>query len=489
MWCRGWGRAWVAATSNPASTGSRKPQPRARVSATSTLYWLLPRNRDLTHVNQAPLFEHTVDTELQGSTRNHCLPTRFWDYLLTLVVPTHLSRQYATWEKQSKASLRAKEVVTQPPPLSDPKLDDNPVGDQMGSKNIITNANSFRVFQKYFTISSHSLCNPDAFADVPMATATSRPQSIGSGLTAVAPAGEHNPLTNSHNWSEDLLVWMTLGSGNTPAEMNELVHNVIIHPEFNLSELHNFNAVTATRCFDHEHFSKSGPTLKAGDGWKEGLVRIRVPCTREKQKEDDAPEFVVDGILYQDVVKVITTELEDLDAFNNIHTTPYEEWWYPHPGRDPVCIYSETYNSDAMLQANKEMWDNLRAIPRPGDDLETFIVSALLYSSSTHLASFGNASLWPMYLYLGNVSKYICSKPTSFSAHHITYIPTVCCYLPLTQSYTSSNYASIAPRLHQGVLPGTLWSWPQCRHAHAPGAGVDSCSVMVNFRWFICRCS
>ena len=350
-------------------------------------------------------------------------------------------------------------MVTQPPPLSDPEPDDNLVGDQMGSENIVTNANSFGVFRKYFTISSHSPCDPDAFADVPTTTATSQPQSIGSGLTAVAPAGEHDPLTDSHNRSEDLLLaWMTLGSGNTPAGMNELVHNVIMHPEFDSSELHDFNAVTATRRFDREHFSKSGPTLKAGDGWKEGSVRIRVPCTREKQKEDDAPEFVVDGILYRDVVEVITAELEDPDAFDNIHTTPYEEWWYPHPGRDPVRIYSETYNSDAMLQADKEMRDNLRAIPGPGDDLETFIVSALLYSDSTHLASFGNASLWPMYLYLGNVSKYIRSKPTSFSAHHIAYIPTVCRYLPLTQSCTSSNHASIAPRLHQGVLPGTLWS-------------------------------
>ena len=59
------------------------------------------------------------------------------------------------------------------------------------------------------------------------------------------------------------------------------------------------------------------------------------------------------------------------------------------------------------------------------DDLETFIVSALLYSDSTHLASFGSASLWPIYLYLGNISKYTRSKPTSFSAHHIAYIPTV----------------------------------------------------------------
>jgi len=31
----------------------------------------------------------------------------------------------------------------------------------------------------------------------------------------------------------------------------------------------------------------------------------------------------------------------------------------------------------------------------------------MLWSDSTHLASFGNASLWPIYLYIGNLSKYI----------------------------------------------------------------------------------
>jgi hypothetical protein len=125
------------------------------------------------------------------------------------------------------------------------------------------------------------------------------------------------------------------------------------------------------------------------------------------------------------VVEVIAAELEDPDTFENIHVTPYKEWWSPHPDEDPVRVYSETYNSDAMLQADEEMRKNLGTLHGSDSDLEAFIVSALLYSDSTHLASFGNASLWPIYLFLGNISKYTRSKPTSFSAHHIAYIPTV----------------------------------------------------------------
>lgn len=49
----------------------------------------------------------------------------------------------------------------------------------------------------------------------------------------------------------------------------------------------------------------------------------------------------------------------------------------------------------------------------------------MLWSDETHLTSFGSAGLWPIYLYLGNLSKYIRGMPTQFAAHHLAYIPSV----------------------------------------------------------------
>ena len=49
----------------------------------------------------------------------------------------------------------------------------------------------------------------------------------------------------------------------------------------------------------------------------------------------------------------------------------------------------------------------------------------MVWSDSTHLAEFGNASLWPIYLFFGNQSKYSRAKPTDFAAHHIAYMPKV----------------------------------------------------------------
>ncbi|KIO00412.1 hypothetical protein M404DRAFT_49710, partial [Pisolithus tinctorius Marx 270] len=55
--------------------------------------------------------------------------------------------------------------------------------------------------------------------------------------------------------------------------------------------------------------------------------------------------------------------------------------------------------------------------------LKTVVTAIMLWSDLTHLANFGHAALWPIYLYLGNQSKYVCAKPNSFAAHHVAYIP------------------------------------------------------------------
>jgi len=46
--------------------------------------------------------------------------------------------------------------------------------------------------------------------------------------------------------------------------------------------------------------------------------------------------------------------------------------------------------------------------PNDDPDTEVAILAMLFWSDLTHLASFGTASLWPIYLYFGNLSKYPC---------------------------------------------------------------------------------
>jgi hypothetical protein len=113
---------------------------------------------------------------------------------------------------------------------------------------------------------------------------------------------------------------------------------------------------------------------------------------------------------------------------------PYKLFWQPDDDEPPERIITELYTSDAMLQEQEKLDSQPH---KPDCNLETVIAAIMLWSDLTHLASFGNASLWPIYLFIGNQSKYIRGKPTSFTAHHLAYIPKVFLYLNFK---TRTNY-------------------------------------------------
>ena len=53
------------------------------------------------------------------------------------------------------------------------------------------------------------------------------------------------------------------------------------------------------------------------------------------------------------------------------------------------------------------------------------MAALMFWSDSTHLANFGTAKLWPIYMFLGNLSKYTRSHPTAHACHHLAYIPSL----------------------------------------------------------------
>jgi hypothetical protein len=82
-------------------------------------------------------------------------------------------------------------------------------------------------------------------------------------------------------------------------------------------------------------------------------------------------------------------------------------------------LYNEAYTSRSMLKEFSEL-------PQTAEPyLETIIAAYMFWSDSTHLANFGDASLWPLYTYFGNQSKYTRAKPTSKAGHHQAYFPSV----------------------------------------------------------------
>ncbi|KAH7919772.1 hypothetical protein BV22DRAFT_1022403, partial [Leucogyrophana mollusca] len=157
-------------------------------------------------------------------------------------------------------------------------------------------------------------------------------------------------------------------------------------------------------------------------GWCESSVKICLPKEKTKgpllfANEEGAPEVEINGVYHRSLTDVITSTFQD-EAVNTFDMTPFQQFWQVTKAQT-VKVFSKVYSSPKMLDTYTEV----NALPRePSDDLKRVIASLMLWSDSMHLTSFGNASLWPFYLYFGNQPKYTCGKPTSLACHHVAYI-------------------------------------------------------------------
>lgn len=224
-----------------------------------------------------------------------------------------------------------------------------------------------------------------------------------------------------------LMNWFYSGSSTKSiAELQTLVDDIILAPEFKLSHLKGFNAKKELWQLDAKsennstHTGSSHPFVNE-NGWKESTVRIKLPCEDVYLTEDVAPVLDIPGVYHRSLTEVITTALQD-DSAKTFHYTPFSLYWKPMPESPPERIYSKIYTCDVFLKEHAK----IKALPPdPGPQHKRAIAAIMLWSDATHLAQFGSASLWPIYAFFGNQSKYDHAKPSQFAAHHIAYMPSV----------------------------------------------------------------
>ncbi|RDX49215.1 hypothetical protein OH76DRAFT_1351066, partial [Lentinus brumalis] len=189
---------------------------------------------------------------------------------------------------------------------------------------------------------------------------------------------------------------------------------------------------------DYDDLLDTDGIFSVHDGWHNSSVFVPLPKTHSRhKKEAQAPQLRVDGVYHRNFLSMIEGVVSDASTpyANNIHWLPHELWWYPadipessertptpKPPPEPIRVYTDCYNSSAMLEEDAQ----LRQQPRNPDDspdVDYCVLPILIWSDATQLSSFGNASLWPIYVYFGNLSKYVHGRPTEFAAQHLAYIP------------------------------------------------------------------
>jgi len=88
-----------------------------------------------------------------------------------------------------------------------------------------------------------------------------------------------------------------------------------------------------------------------------------------------------------------------------------------------VLVPSDT--SQAWLDEDEKVQSIVLDPTETNKEVPRAIMSIMLISDAMVLGPFTSSKAWPIYIYLGNQSKYDQAKPTQHTAHHVAYLPLV----------------------------------------------------------------
>lgn len=343
----------------------------------------------------APSQDMPEVTRTGRPSRNYRLPKRFRDILPEPAsVPPYLSEE-ATGPSQIGRVKRVTLIVRD---------------------HLISAANSFGIWRNY---TDRPTYDPDmALSLKDLAVRPPRISRTNSVTEENHDTIYSTPWPFANTTIQRVMQW--LNNGNTvksESQMNEFVKTVIMSPDFSQEHLAGFDAHRENQRLDHA-LSKSSTQNQ----FIETTVEILVPSG---EKNTPPKKFPVQGLLYRKITAVVN------DAFSGSlahlhHFYPFKLYHHSPITNEEERIFGEIYTSDAFQKEHEEIQRRGLLPPEDLGCTREKVVAALMFSSdATHLTDFGNAKAWPIYLMLGNLSKYIRSKPNSGAMHHLAYIPSV----------------------------------------------------------------
>ncbi|KAK6966689.1 hypothetical protein R3P38DRAFT_3512351 [Favolaschia claudopus] len=229
-----------------------------------------------------------------------------------------------------------------------------------------------------------------------------------------------NPFRNKTVFG--FMKWMWTGSILKSVGEGQRIVDLINSGDFCQEDLKGFDFRTETAKFDkiiNPVGSAVGNASGIKDGWREIDVPIEVPDGEKHAASDSLPTYNVPGLHFRNLTQAIKAAIEGPSS-RHFHCTPFKQFWHRSKDEDPIPIYDEIYSSLAFINAHEKIQ---REAGESGCDLERVVLALMFWSDSTHLANFGTASLWPLYLFFGNQSKWVRSKPRSAACHHVAYMP------------------------------------------------------------------
>ena len=161
-------------------------------------------------------------------------------------------------------------------------------------------------------------------------------------------------------------------------------------------------------------------------GWTRTPVTISVPF-QSRRGIPPGPgagprNYTIEEFRHRNLTSVIKEKVSSLAKCHLFHWEPYELYWQRNNDVAPIRVQGELYTSPAFISAHRELQNSPG---EPGCDLPRVVIALMFWSDATQLTAFGNAKLWPLYMFFGNESKYRRCKPTCHLCEHVAYFQTV----------------------------------------------------------------
>ncbi len=352
-----------------------------------------------------------------------------------------------------------------PPPAVFPQSPSPPPWQPVTPTTRITKPNVFGIYHEYTELPTY----------IPKSTHSDNP-TANQCHPAHAIFGPRD-LSTSNPWAPFsnptifwLLKWYYDSEKKSLEDLDLLVYDVLLQPDFCVEHCEDFQASTEARRLDK-------PDAFVSDVWRQDSVQISLPQKDFAwESEADAPVIEVNGVWHHLLTEVLMTAFKDPLALE-YHLKGFKEMWRPSEESPAERIYGEAYTlpiylkmeekvrkaqaeldaemtsasdgsavdavdshtptsavhpSDEGLSSDKMSVDSpmssssssssssawsdcsipgLTQSSKPQGPLENVVVPIMVYSDSTHLTNFGDALLWPGYFfYRTSLKVYQCDS-------------------------------------------------------------------------------
>ncbi|KAL0060724.1 hypothetical protein AAF712_012504 [Marasmius tenuissimus] len=215
------------------------------------------------------------------------------------------------------------------------------------------------------------------------------------------------------------MTWLVTGSSAKTYTEADRLARIISSPGFDANDLVGFSAKRESARLDGAKSEQKAKSFV--NSFKQASVDIEVPSG---QKGVPPEKFTVHGLHYRDLLETIKSAFSN-PLSRNFHLSPFKLFHATEDSDEPTRVYTELYNSDAFIKEHDRVQRAELPPENPNCKLERVVAGLMFWSDATQLANFGDAKLWPIYLFFGSLSKYIRAQPQSGACQHVAYIPSI----------------------------------------------------------------